>query len=257
MRVISAFVASLVVTATSALLPAQEPRGATLTGTVRDSLAKPIANAEVVAQPDAHRTRTDSGGRFAFTALDGGRYTVRARKLGYAPAEWTADLSKDGRLDITLVLNRQFPTLDTVFVRADGQCSPFSLDGFSCRRKSAKGLYLDYTDIDDKGTTFTGDLFRDIDGFREEVRSSRFGPVRIPVPLTGWRCLNQLVDGRPLSGANRVPELSADVVAMEVYKSPDDVPTEYQRYTWMPPNARFGGRCSLVVYWTQLARTQP
>jgi len=231
---------------------AQQPPGGTISGIVRDSAARPVAEADVTANPDGHRARTDSSGRFTIAGLDGGNYTVRARKFGYSPAEWTADLAKNGHLEVTLTLTPRLATLDTVFTRADGQCSALSLDGFMCRRQRGKGVYLDYTDIDDKGTTYTADIFRDIDGFRVDMRPTRSDIVRVPVPMTGWRCLTYLVDGRPTSGAVRVPLFSGDVVAMEVYKSPDDVPQEYQRYTWSG-----GGRCSLAVFWTRLAPLRP
>jgi len=237
--------------------PATPPRGGTITGVVRDSLARPVAGADVVAIPGESHARTDSTGRFVLTGLDNGAYTVRARKLGYAPAEWSVDLSKSGRLDIGLVLSQRMAALDTVRVRADGTCSPHSLDGFFCRRKLSKGLFLDYTDIDDKRTTYTADLFRDIDGFRVDVRPTSRGPIRVPVALEGWRCLNTLVDGWPVTGANQIPELSWDVVAMEVYKLPADVPREYEKYAWTSPFARQAARCSLVVYWTQFAKLSP
>src|SRR5437016_4319014 len=87
--------------------------GATITGVVRDSLGVPVAGAEVVAT-SAHRTRSDSAGRFRLDGLASGGYTVRARKLGYEPAEWTAEVGRTSRFDITLTLTRTFG-LDTVF----------------------------------------------------------------------------------------------------------------------------------------------
>ena len=50
------------------------------------------ANADVVfVVPGNRRTRTDSIGRFAFDSLERGRYIVRARRVGYGPAEWSID----------------------------------------------------------------------------------------------------------------------------------------------------------------------
>jgi hypothetical protein len=239
-------------------LRAQVPRGATISGVVKDGDDKPVAGADVIAQPDDHRTRTDSAGHFSLTGLSGGRYSVRARKLGFAPAEpWSADVSDNAHLNITLTLGRRMPTLDTVIVRADRECSVASLDGFTCRRQSHKGLFLDYTDIDDKNATYTADIFRDIPGYRIETRPTRSGVARIVTPTTGWRCINYLVDGRQTSLANAVPEFPWDIVAMEIYTTPDDIPKEYERFIWTTPTARRPGRCSLVVVWTQRARTSP
>ncbi|HVE35657.1 MAG TPA: carboxypeptidase-like regulatory domain-containing protein [Gemmatimonadaceae bacterium] len=238
---------SLVVASTAAA------QGATITGTVRDSASRPVANADVVALPGQHRTRSDSAGKFTISGMGGGSYTVRARKLGFAPTETTVDISGDGRLNVVLTLDQRMPTLDTVIVRADGSCPDRTLDAFTCHRKFGKGLYLDYTDIDEKDAIYAADIFRDIQGFRVDVRSTRTGPMRVAVP-SNFHCLVSLVDGRPVSLANPVPTSPIDVIALEVYRQPDDVPKEYERYIW-PNTSRADGRCMLVVYWTPRAPT--
>ena len=249
MRATAAVLFSLLLAAT-----AGAQQGATITGTVRDSAARPVANADVVALPGAHRARTDSAGKFTITGIDGGSYTVRARKLGFAPTETTVDISGNGRLNVVLTLDQRMPMLDTVIVRADGSCPDRTLDAFTCHRRFGKGLYLDYTDIDEKDPVYAADIFRDIQGFRVDVRSTRTGPVRVAVP-SNFHCLVSLVDGRVVSLANPIPTSPIDVIALEVYKSPDDVPKEYERYIW-PNTGMATGRCMLVVYWTPRAPTR-
>jgi hypothetical protein len=244
------------VTPLAAQTPA--PSGGTITGTVRDSAARPVAGADVVARPGDHRTRTDSAGRFIFSNVGDGKYTVRARKLGFAPEDWDVSLSKNGKADVQLVLKRAMPMLDTVTIRADrAACSRRSLDGFVCRRQNGAGVFLDYTDIDDKEPLWTADLFRDIKGFRVDVRSTRSGPRRVPAHVLPWGCVTSLVDGRPLTGANPIPEDPYELIALEVYARPDSVPREYQEYTWPPGDLTRSGRCSVVVYWTRFAKLQP
>jgi hypothetical protein len=229
-------------------------QGATITGTVRDSALRPVANADVVALPGVHRARSDSAGKFTLTGMDGGSYTVRARKLGFAPTETTVDISGNGRLNVVLTLDQRMPLLDTVIVRADGSCPDRTLDAFACHKKFGKGLYLDYTDIDEKEPLYSADIFRDIQGFRVDVRSTRSGPVRVAVP-SNFHCLVSLVDGRPSSPANPIPSSPIDVIALEVYQQPDNVPKEYERYIW-PNTGTATGRCMLVVYWTPRAPTR-
>ena len=250
----------LVLLATTAMQIAAQPRGASITGLVRDSTGAPVRSAEVIAQPGDHHARSDSTGHFAFNGLSADKYRVRARRIGFSPAEWTVDLSKDAHVDIRLTLTREVTTLDTVIIVAGRECSVRSLDGFVCRRQGGKGLFLDYTDIDDKDPIYTADIFRGIEGFRVEVRSTPRGPLRYPISLTGWRCLNSLVDGRPVSLANAIPENPYDLIAVEIYRSPDEVPKEYQRFVWGLTGDRASrnapaGRCSLIVYWTLWAPT--
>ena len=232
-------------------------QGGIIAGIVRDTAAHPVASADITIRPGDHRARTDSAGRFLVGGLGADHYTVRARKLGYAPTTFDVAPSNAGRADITLVFDQRMPMLDTITVVAGRTCPQFSLEGFVCHRKSGGGLFLDYNDIDDKDALYTADLFRDIKGFRTDVRQTRAGPLRVVTPTPPWGCITSLVDGHPASGATRIPEFPTDLIAIEVYAQADSVPREYQRYTW-PQGGNFtrSGRCSVIVYWTVRARME-
>jgi Carboxypeptidase regulatory-like domain len=234
---------------------AQQPDGGRITGIVRDSASLPVAGADVIAHPGERRTHTDSAGRFIFSDLDADHYTIRARKLGYAPEDFDVKLSKNGHVDIQLVLAHRMPLLDTVTVRADRKCPEFTLEGFVCRRAAGTGLFMDYTDIDDREAIYTADLFRDIKGFRETLRPTRnFGPIRVVQTSVPWGCVKSLVNGREVTPANPIPDYPFDLVALEIYARPDSVPQQFQQYTWPRGDVTRSGRCSVVVYWTQRAK---
>jgi hypothetical protein len=226
----------------------QGTRRGTIAGTVRDSAAQPMPDADVIVRPGNHRARTDSTGHFLISDMDGGSYSVYARKIGYAPERWDIKLSKSGRIDLKIVLRRQ--QLDTVVVTASRNCPAYSLDGFACRRRAGGGVYLDYPDIDERGVTYTGDLFREIPGFRTTLVSTRSGLIPVGIHANGFGCIRALVDGRPASPATPVPTYTGDLSAMEVYLQPDSVPAAYQRYTWPDGDLTRTGRCSVVVYWS-------
>jgi hypothetical protein len=250
------FLALASATATTAAAQ-QQTTGATVTGIVRDSASNPVANADVIARPSGRRTRSDSAGRFTLTGLDGGKYTIVGRKLGYTPANWDVSLSSSGKVDIQLVLEHRMPMLDTVIVRADRKCPINTLQGFTCRRHSTNGIFLDYPDIDEKEPIYTADIFRDIKGFRVDLRSTRNGPMRVPVTTRISGCIASLVDGFPPSPARPIPENPYDLIAVEVYTRPDSVPSEYQFYTWPTrSDVTRSGRCSVIVYWTIFARNK-
>ncbi|MEO5816673.1 MAG: carboxypeptidase-like regulatory domain-containing protein [Gemmatimonadaceae bacterium] len=232
-------------------------QGGIIAGTVRDTANRPVAAADISVRPGLLRTRTDSAGKFILTGLGADKYTVRARKIGYGPTTYDVDLSHAGRVDISLVFDQSMPMLDTIKIVAGRSCSEWSLDGFVCRRKGGGGVFLDYTDIDDKEALYTADIFRDIKGFRTDVRGTRYGPVRYVRANPPWGCITQLVDGRPASPARPVPELPVDLLAVEVYARPDSVPKEYQKYTWPDGGITKSGRCSVINYWTLRARIEP
>ena len=68
------------------------------------SASRPMPNADVFVVPGNRHARTDSTGRFAFDSLEAGHYIVRARRVGYGPAEWSVDLSKSGHADVQFLL---------------------------------------------------------------------------------------------------------------------------------------------------------
>lgn len=236
-------------------LAAQQSTGGTITGFVRDSASRPVADAEVTARPSRERVRTDSTGRFTITGLDDGNYSVYARKPGFAPVSWDVKLSKSGKVDVTLVLDRRLPVLDTVRVSAGHECPQRSFDGFECRRAKGVGVFMDYLDIDDTQAIYTADLFRDIKGFSTDVRSTSRGLVHVVVRRPSWGCMTTLVNGMPISFAEAVPEFPWDLIGLEVYANPDSVPKEYRRFT-TPSNGNTvrTGRCAVVVYWTTRAK---
>jgi hypothetical protein len=216
---------------------------ARVSGIVRDSANQPMANVDVVALPGSRRARTDSMGRFEITLPEPGRYQVRARRLGYVPAEWSVDLSKSGHAEIQLVLTKRIAPLDTVYVKAPGPCPRDSYEGFLCRRATAKAgiaTFIDYTDIDAQDVDYSADLLRGVPGFGVDVASSRNGATRIPATRN---CTIVLLNGVQ-SSWSEIPESPSMISAIEVYQSPKDIPREFSRYTWGKEH------CWLVAYWT-------
>jgi hypothetical protein len=251
---------------------AQEPRGA-ITGVVRDLSANPMPNIEVFAFPGDLQARTDASGRFAITGLAAGTYLVRARRVGLQPASVSATVPVNGNVDIELRFARFVPMLDTVVVKGAADCEKHSLNGFMCRRSSARGgVFMDYNDIASKNVQHIGDLYRGIEGFRVDWSGTPRGIVPRPVPITGWRCMKVLVNGWTPMLFNVAPDSISDIMAIEVYADPDDVPEEFQVYTWPQqdfrtvrsrgrgrgaPRINLSGRCSLTVYWTFAGLKRP
>jgi hypothetical protein len=221
-----------------------------IAGVVRDSAGSPLVAADVTIRPADARTRTDSLGRFSFANLRPGEYAVRARFIGYSPVEVAARVVADSQTSVTFVLAARVVQLDTVVATAE--CHRFRVEGFFCRQRAGKGLYLDIDDIDaaNLGYPGVGDLFWGIEGYR--VDTDAMGR-RYPVATSGWRCLVTLINGRPATRANPAPPTLDYVVGAEIYTDPDDVPVEYQHYIWMPRQGRQPARrCSVVVYWTNV-----
>jgi hypothetical protein len=213
---------------------------ASIRGVVRDSTQRPMPNADVFIVPGNRRARTDSTGRFAFDSLGGGQYIVRARRVGYGPVEWSVDLSKSGHADVQLLLGPRITILDTVFSTDARLCEPKKYEGFLCRRATATGTFIDYTDIDTMQVDYSADLLRDVGGFTSDLRPTRNGVTRV---ASSRACTIVLLNGYPAAWSS-IPDVPYMIIGIEIYKSPKDIPKEFIRFTWGKE------RCWLVAFWS-------
>jgi hypothetical protein len=234
--------------------------GGSITGSVVDDNGRPVSDADVFAPPASARARTDSTGHFVLSNLPPDFYHVRVRHIGFTAAEITADLGKGGRADLKFELKRRPVMLDSVVVQVDGKCPPRNYSGFNCRRRTGKGIFLTDDDIMDRGAIELGDIFRDMEGFRVEQVMTQFGMRPSPIPTRGNHCLNALVNGRIYARTNPLPRYATELIAVEIYPTPNDVPPEYQQYVSKPearqsaapiPRDSPTNRCALAVYWTE------
>jgi hypothetical protein len=232
----------------------------TIAGVVLDPAGHPVRDADVMILGEKARGRTDSTGRFTISNVDKGYYHVRARRIGFLPSEVTTDLSRDGKVELTFELKARPAVLDSVVVLADGRCPDRTFVGYYCRKRTTKGVFLSDDDLADRGAIEVGDIFRDVTGFRIETIPTNWGPKPRPLATRGARCLNALVNGQPLSRTNPLPRYAIEVIAVEIYAMPNDVPSEFQRYVSMQSARQTSSpvgkdsdnaRCSLAVYWTQ------
>jgi hypothetical protein len=219
-----------------------------LVGVVRDDAGRPIPGAVVWVPAANLQARTDGTGRFRLAGLAVANHTVRARRLGYDPADTTLQVREGAPREVVLVLTPRSVVTDTVVVL--GECPARNFAGFACRKRTGVGVFLDERVIDslDAGHRGTGDLFRGQPAFRVLVNPSG---VRFPVATGGWNCIAQLVNGLPASAVNPMPRYLSDIVGAEIYERADDVPKPYQRYVWnFDARRRQTVPCAVVVYWT-------
>lgn len=217
---------------------------ARIVGTVQDTIGIRIADAEIVIDGE-RRIRTDSSGAFTAADVRAGKVTLRARRIGYFPRELEVTTRAGETTRISIALDRRPVLLDTVAVSAGATCSMRRFEGFACRRRIGKGVYFDVDAIDSINPRYPQDVIRGQPGFRVDAGRGRASPLTVEA-TSGWRCVRTLVNGYPPTRANQPPRWPNEMIGVEIYADPDDVPEEYQRYI-VPPS-----RCSMIIYWTQV-----
>src|SRR4051812_3632079 len=207
--------AGLALSASPGTAQTPAPSGS-VAGVVRDTARRALANVEIALRPGNASARTDSAGRFVIPSVAAGDYIVRARAIGYLPVDAEVHVRGSERAETEIVFKKAFTALNPIVVTATSSCSRYRIEGFACRRAQGQGVFLDFVDIARKHPEQLGDIFRGVEGFRVDYRVytggrpgsplTKPGPVAVPVPEVGLRCLTVFVDGRARSLANQIPE---------------------------------------------------
>jgi hypothetical protein len=223
-----------------------------LYGRVLSPEGKPIGFAQVQAMGTPITTVTDSSGRFRLPDLTVGPYFLRARKVGYDPVVFSAQVIRGDSLDATITLTAftaaRGTRLDTVRVTADADRMSRRLRGFDERRRTARGLYVDRAEITLRRPQQLSDLLRGRPNITVQRNGANgetqvFGP-RLSIS-SGYCPLALIVDGVLIpNAAGSIDALvPVEMIAgIEVYNSGTSVPGEF---------ARLGTDCGAIVVWTR------
>jgi Carboxypeptidase regulatory-like domain/TonB-dependent Receptor Plug Domain len=212
---------------------------AQLNGTVVGADGKPLEGAQVYLVGTAVGARADSRGVFRLSGLPAGTQTVEVRQLSYSPKRYTVDLSPARESKLTAVMDSKAQVLNTVTI--EGKASS-NIPGFDDRAKRGLGTFLDRDEIEKRQSVLTTDLFRTIpglnvgfDGTNYVVQSSRGAGCQVQ----WW------LDGAPFDNSqNDLDQMIRpdDIEAVEVYKSPSEVPVQFQGTN---------GSCGTILVWTK------
>lgn len=231
-------------------LPAQAVRVTVLD----EATGAPVAGAMVRVQ-DAVGTLARAGfadarGTIQLRVREPGRYVVRAERSGYAPAEAPVLFAQGAPATAELRMRAAPVGLDTLRVTVLTAGPELGSATFERRRAEGMGIYLDSAYVSQVRAIWPGELLESVPGIDVRMTHGRAG-YREPSTRMGGRCLNVLVNGLPYYGgwprALMLEETlrRSDVVAVEVYRTFQEVPRELQRL------ARTPRPCGLVIYWTE------
>lgn len=224
---------------------------ATITGTVMDSVSNTrVAAAQVVLfQVGSSQTAiTDSTGRFRFE-IEPGMATIRITALGYGElSSGVLVVEKHERLSILAFVSTAPLEVLPLYVVAKSRRPPTALEGFHQRKKRGGfGYFLDEKAIARISAFEVSDYLRRIPGVRRGRDNVQLRPYCSDA--------NYLVDGLPVLGMQGMSatELvnsmvsTADVAAIEVYKSDIAVPAELM----IASSGMSAGSCGIVAIWTK------
>jgi hypothetical protein len=244
---------AIVALATACPLPAlAQGEKATVTGTIADrSTGNPVHDAIIALLRDTTRfVRSDSSGRYTFPNLEPGVTQLMVRADSFPTLGIVVELlagqtlERPVRLDSTpsgrLAAAQSLPT---VTVKADAPIENYRLVGFEQRRRTGRGQYLTEEQIVKSGAYNVGEAIRALRGVTYECGgSAEAGACHVRMSRAPMRCMPEWIIDEQVDNDFGASTPIRDVVAIEVYTGPSDVPGEY---------AGRNAGCGVIVLWTR------
>jgi hypothetical protein len=218
------------------------PATASLSGTVRNSDGRALANVEVSVLGTKATTRTTADGKFTLDHLPAGTLTVEAKQIGYLPHRTPVQLASDSVRTAAITMSRRAATLDSVLVYAKKRYALSDIPGFKYRKEHLHGTFLDSATIASRVPVVATDVIRDVPGIELDWTGSDYviTSTRGTHSATETCSPTIWVDNVQVQDINWVQPV--DIKAVEVYTSPLDAPTEF---------VRGSASCGLILIWTQ------
>jgi hypothetical protein len=216
---------------------------AVVSGIVLSSYDKPVPGADVTVAGAESKTATDSSGKFTLRGLPAGTQTLVIKRVSYAPKGVPVDLSSRTPRTVTVKLDPAPPSLPTVVVQAKWE-QELAKVGFTDRKKSGLGRYLDRDQIEEHLPQVMTDVFETMPGIQVDYSSGQ--PVLKGSRTAGGGCVNYYIDGVPykeqspgdINDYMRPNELEA----VEVYQS-SETPGQF--------TSAGSSSCTTIVVWTK------
>ncbi|MCX5754766.1 MAG: carboxypeptidase-like regulatory domain-containing protein [Gemmatimonadetes bacterium] len=229
------------------------PRSA-IAGTVRDTSGRPIANAEVLTDSLGRHAISDDSGRFHLDSLKPGRNGFTVRRLGFDPASFETALAPNATLLIQVTLN-SVQSLGAVVVSGERTIAGLAKAGFYEREQRGLGRFIRPESIDSlSNVTRPSQLLQNMNGINVSCAKARCSVQSRTPPY----CLHLFVDGRYTAGETPFTALdealsAASVLAIEVYRHPSEVPTEFQAPLVVKSGRGVTGQagCGAIAVWTK------
>jgi hypothetical protein len=217
---------------------------ARVTGKVTNKYGQPIAHARVELQNTGQATLTKANGDFVLDSLPSGTQTLEVRQLGYSPTDVPVELSMARPENVTVKMADYVPVLSTMRVTAQKEKGLLDV-GFTDRKKSGMGYYLDSDQLKMRQTNQFSDMLRTVPGLRVVPAGDGTNVIQSSRDPTGG-CVTFYVDGSPWQqmtpGDLDTFVRPEEVAALEVYNG-----------STTPPQFQQPGQtgCTTVVIWTE------
>ena len=220
--------------------PTSEPM-AGIVGKVIDRQSRsPVGGAQTALLGTRRQSASDSAGRFTHAGLAAGTYVLQVRAIGYGAASWVVELEDSQVLELIFELTPTGYMLAPVTVEGRPTLWQQRIQEFERRRREHRGVFITAEQIKTAHAATVGDLLRNVPGVRVVCRAGNC-VVQMSRSARGSCRPDWVVDGFPAT-RSATPQLpTVGIVAMEIYRSASETPTELLKSESM---------CGVIAIWT-------
>jgi hypothetical protein len=199
-----------------------------------------ISGATISVPELGRSTITDSAGRYLIGGFPSGRYRFVVRMIPYSLKEATLLLERGDHRTLDFELDSaDAQTLPAVPITAAAPVD-LRLRDFERRRLTGRGQYLSEEQIKQMGAASVADATRGMRGV--DIHCGGGGGCRIQMVRAPMNCgPDYVIDGHVDNTFGPQTPIR-DIVALEVYTGPSDVPGEFAGAT---------AGCGVVAVWTR------
>jgi TonB family protein len=222
----------------------------TIAGTVVDSARIPLISVEIAVDWTTLRTESNEKGQFRIAGIPFGTAVLRARRLGFMPAQARVEVSEAGPATVSLRLTPVAAMLEPVVVRADKMNYTGRLAGYYRRlERKSSGVFITREQIDRENPRMLKQLLRNVPGISEIRGRGTSSGIR----MRGRMCWPLVwMDGIPMPAG----EVDLDsfppstIQGIEIYLGSTTAPA---RYTY----TRDASSCGTILIWSRGPDTDP
>lgn len=228
------------------VVPAAGAQGATaaIAGRVLDARSRAPIPGAIVTLASVRRppVTVDSTGRFVHAGLAAGSHRIEVRAIGYAIGAWVVVLAEgDTARGLELALDPREYVLPAVDASADAPPLHRGLRDFERRRATGQGIFVTPEEIARRSPTTIGDILRTVPGVT--TACDRVTGCYIRMLRAARSCRAEIfVDGVSATLVVQAETPAIDVVAVEVYRSASETPSEF---------GRLERTCGVIAIWTR------
>ena len=201
----------------------------------------PVSGASVNLIGTRLHTATDSAGRFSHPSLGAGTYILEVRAIGYGVTSWVLRLSDGELVDYVFELEPLGVDLDPVVVEGRPGYFQRRMQEFEERRRAGRGIFITRDQIETSHAATMADLLRGVPGVRLNCRSG-VCTAQMTRTAHGVCAADWVVDGVPASMSSTPHLPVVGIVAVEIYRSPNEAPAEF---------LKADSECGVIAIWTK------